>query len=441
LQKKLHGEISAGAPPFFILTKNPLLISYLVSIFNLISIIGIIYLASKYLSKTTGLVSGLILATQPWWVIFSRMIYQPTPVVSLMIISMILFFLIIKKPNSIFYTFYIFLSVFLIEIYIHTSSFVVISVLLIILYLKKKIFNKFLVLGVFLSLFLIVPFFVNFVKEDYLPINKISIDESYKIGRDDPITRLGSIIPGYLKTFSGGSMEYQLGYSYNEFYTRFPLLRYSELLILILTIVVIFYHIIKIYFFEELRFERIVFLLWSFSPLFFLILMPLPNVPPIPRYFLISFPSLAILCGLFFSEVYSKTKIVLSMLLIPAVWIFFTYSYSIFINNYDFSNGHLSVYSDSQYLFLFNSIKSAKKDNFNNGHKNMIVSNDENSPKEFSLDYATKYTLTNIYNDNLIKLDDDIGYYLIDYSLGKDDQRFKMIGRFGPYSLYEFKDL
>lgn len=445
-EKAPWGNISWGPAlfyfysPFLILTRNPLMISYLVSIFNIVSVLGVIYLTTKHISKKAGLFAGLILATQPWWVIFSRMIYQPTPVISLVIISMLLFFAVIKKPNSPFYSLYILLLAVLVEIYAHTISFAIISVLLLVVYLKRKIFNRFLFLGFILSLSLILPFFVNFAKEDYLPANSQNVEENFKIGRDDPISRFNDIIPGYLKTFAGGNMEYQLGYSYSEFNKKIPI-KYFEILISILTIIVLLYNLVKIFSSEELRFERITFLLWSISPLLFLILMPFPNVPPIPRYFLISFPALSILYGLFFSETYRFSKAVLILLLIPIFWIYFMYSYSNFIKNYDFPNGHLSMYSDTQYLFLFNALKEANSDSLIKGHGEIIISNDESFPKEYSLDYTTRYTLRYMFNNKLFKKDINAGYYLIDYSLDKSDLRFDKIGRFGPYSLYEFKDL
>lgn len=446
-EKAPWGNISWGPSlfyfyaPFLLISKNPLALSYLLAIFNVISILGIIYLSSKYLSKKTGLFAGLILAIQPWWVIFSRMIYQPTPVITLIVISMIFYFFTLKKPNSIYYSLLIFSWTFLVEIYFHTISFVLISFMLIIIHNYKKMLNKYLIVGIIISNFLIIPFVLIDSKSDYFPVKKENISDTFQVGRDDPWSRVKSIVPGYIKTFSGGSMEYQLGYSHSEFYNQYRYFHTLETIVSILTIVVLIYNLVMLIISKKLRFERLSFLLWSLSPLLFLIFMPLPNVPPIPRYFLFSFPALAILYGLFFSEVYKYTKLILIILTVPIFWIYFTYSYSKFIINYNFPKGHLSVYSDSQYLFLFNAIKSARSNNIKNGRSNFILSNDDSVPKELSMDYATKYVWTNVFNYKMINTSINNGYYLINYSIQKDDIRFRQLGRFGPYSLYEFNDL
>lgn len=427
--------------PFFIFTKDPLHVSYLISIFNLTSVLGIVFIGSKYFSKKVGLIAGLILATNPWWVIFSRMIYQPTPVISLVTISMILFFKTIKKPKSFYYSGLIFSWAFIIEIYVHTASFVFVSMILLFVALRKRLFNPFLVIGIMTSLFLIIPFTVNFAKVDYLPKEVKSEADKYKIGRDDPLSRIKVIAPGYFKTFSGGSMEYQLGYATTEFYRRYPILRTVESGIVYLTIFIFIFNFVKLIKSPALRFERATILLWAVAPLLFLVFIPLPNVPPIPRYFLISFPSIAILYGLTFFEVLKTSKIIYLILLVPVLWIYSIFDYSTFIKNYSFPQGHLSVFSDTQYIFLLNAINMARVNNQEKGRADLVISNDEKHPQEFAIDWATKYILLHVFNDDLVNTKKDSGYYLIDFSANKYDIRFTKIGRYGPYSVYEFKDL
>lgn len=446
-EKSPWGNISWGPAlfyfysPFFLLTKDPLLVSRLISLVNLLSIIVIVYLGSKYISKKAGLFAGLISATQPWWIIFSRMIYQPTPVITLITISMLLFLYTLKKPNTLMYSLLIFSWVFLIEIYLHSFSFVLTSFILLIFFLKKKVINKYLIFGIIISSLLIIPFTINFSSFDYQPTRFQNMEDRFDTNRDGPITRIKTILPGYIKTFSGGSMEYQLGCSNQDFYKKYDLAKLMENIIIYVTIFIIFYNLFKLLTTPSNRKLRLLFFSWATSPLLFLVFIPLPNVPPIPRYFLVSFPALAILYGLFFSEIYKQSKLILVLLLIPIYWICFYTSYANFIKNYTFPSGHLSVYSDSQYLFLFDAIKKAQLDNSLKGRMSIVLSNDENSPKEFSLDWATKYICTYVLRDEISDVNLNPGYYLIDYSLQKEDKRFIKIGRFGPYSLYEFNDL
>jgi 4-amino-4-deoxy-L-arabinose transferase-like glycosyltransferase len=446
-EKAPWGNVSWGPAlfyfyaPFLLITKAPLLISYLVAAFNLLSIAGIIYLGSYLFSKKAGLVAGFILATQPWWIIFSRMIYQPTPAITLIVISMILFFKTVKNPRSFYLSALIFSWLYLIEVYFHIASFVMLSALILFTVRFRRVFNKYLLIGLIASSVLVVPFFFNINKTDYLPVTPQTEEDRFKSGRDDPIARVKSIVPGYFKTISGGNMQYQLGYGTEQFYSAYPYFKIIEKSVILFIALIFIYHIICSVVVKDLRLERIALLVWSIAPILFLVFMPLANVPPIPRYFLLCFPAVSLLVGLFVSETYRLYKLAAIILVIPVVWIYFIYCYTQFIIRYDFPGGHLSVYSDTQYLFLQNAINKAIYHNNVVGNRDFILSSDQAIPTEFALDGAALYTLKHVYKIKPVINPGPKGYYVLDYTTGKEDPRFMKIGRFGPYSLYEFRDI
>ena len=76
--------------PILLISQNPLVISYLSILLNSLSVVIVFFIGKKFFSEKVGFISALILATHPWWIIFSRMIYNPTPLP--LLISLLLFF-------------------------------------------------------------------------------------------------------------------------------------------------------------------------------------------------------------------------------------------------------------------------------------------------------------------------------------------------------------
>lgn len=443
-EKSPWGNISWGPSlflfytPFLLISRDPIILSVSIALFNLLSILLTIFIGKKFFSSKVGLIAGLTLATQPWWFIFSRMIYQPTPIITIVSLSMFLFFAVYKNPKSLWYSLLIFSWIFLIELYAHSVLFVGLSAFLLFLSQRLKLINKYLFIGLLLSTTLIIPYFYNFNRIDYLPDKNI---EKLLDGRDDYWSRLKSISNGYLSVVSGGSLEYQLGYGYIDFSKLNPKINIFSVIVKYLTVIVILYSFFSIFFRVEKRFLKLSLFLWVISPIIFLTLVRLPSVPPIPRYFLISLPPLVLLWGVFISEL--KFKILLLVpIFVSLIWLFIIHKYDLFIKNYNFPNGHLSVYSDTQYIFLKRSIDEAINDSQKRGYKNIVISNDQLNPKAFSLDWSSNYVLTNVYKfEKKVYPEESNGYYVIDYSQKSDDPRFEKISRNGPLTTYYYNDL
>lgn len=415
--------------PFFLISRDPLLISNLIALFNLLSILLVIFVGEKYFSKTAGLIAGLLLATQPWWFVFSRMIYQPTPLITIISISMLLYFLTFKKPYSIWWSLLIFSWIFLIELYAHSIAFVGISFLMLFIFKNFKLINIYLFLGVVLSTVLIIPYFCNFNKSDYFPEKNI---EKLQDGRDDYLSRIKNITGGYLSVVSGGSFEYQLGNGYEDFTRINPEINILTRSVIYLTLIVFLYNLTSLFFVKQNRFIKLSLILWSVTPIIFLTLVRLPSVPPIPRYFLISLPAIVLLWGILVSELRYKIFVVVP-LVVAFFWLFLIYKYNSFIRNYDFPNGHLSTYSDTQYIYVKKSIEYVLSRS-----NNFTISNDINNSKVFATEWGYTYLLDNVYKIDRKLADPNISdHYLIDYSASYPDENIIYLKKFGPISVYQ----
>lgn len=427
---------------FFLVSKNPITVSLLISIFNLLSVILVVLIGKRYFSFSAGLIAGIFLATMPWWWVFSRMIYQPAPVPTFMAILILLTFCVIGKPKSFWIAPLIFTWGILLQLYFHSLSVVLVSIIFIASKFKKLSY-EYLLLGIIITSFLFLPYLKIQSISDYFPdkVQNIMI-----AGRDDPISRIKNLVPHFITIIAGGDFAWQLGSGYDDFKTSNPHVENIFLTITIITVLIIVYNFFAAIKFSKNRIYRIALLLWTIAPLPFLTFMPLPSVPPIPRYFLLSLPSLSLLWGITFYEITGKFisgsrslkyGFIMLFLLIPLYWFCFNTKYDRFIKNYPYPNGALSTYSDIPYLFLINSINFVFDDASNNKSPHFVISNDPNNPRQFALDWATGYILANVYGkDKILKEGLEQTYYLITPSPGEPKPDFKFIYKSGPYWVF-----
>lgn len=86
---------------FLKINSDPLVVANMLTLFHFMGIIFIIKFGWKFFSPTVGVLSGLLMATHPYWVTYSRIIYQPAPIITFIIISMYLLFSVIKENNKV----------------------------------------------------------------------------------------------------------------------------------------------------------------------------------------------------------------------------------------------------------------------------------------------------------------------------------------------------
>lgn len=452
-EKSPWGNISWGPSlflffsPFFLISQNPVTVSLLISIFNLLSIVLVIYLGYRFFSFTTGLVAGIFLATMPWWWIFSRMIYQPTPVPTFVALMMLLTFMVLEKPKSFWIAPLIFCWGFLLELYFHAFSVITVSAVAITTKIRKLNFI-YIFSGIILVFLLFLPFFNVNSYGDYVP--QKNEENVFIPGRDDPVSRIKNLLPHYFLIISGGDFSWQLGKGYADFLKGNPETEGVFLIISAATILIFLHNIFLAFRSPGQKLLRFVLILWVIAPIPFLTLIHLPSVPPIPRYFLLSLPALSLLWGLSAEDLvkrlseYSKIVKFLPvglLLLNPFYWFIFDMKYYRFVTTYSYPDGSLSVYSDIPYSFLKSSIDFVLKDEGDLTGSSVVISNDSGNPKQYALDWATNYVWSNVYKrDKQIEDPLNSKYFLITTSQ-VSEKKFVEIYRSGPYSVFRVVDL
>lgn len=451
-EKSPWGNVSWGPSlfyllsPFFLISKNPLTVSLLISVFNFVSVLLIIYLGKRYFSFGTGLIAGIFLATMPWWWIFSRMIYQPTLVPSFIAIMIFLTFKVLEKPKTFWIVPLVFTWGVLLQLYFHTFSAVGVSTVFV-AYKFRKISYKYLILGIVLTSFLFLPYLKGQSVSDYLPEKT---KETLVQGRDNPLSRVKTLVPKFILIISGGDFSWQLGNGYDDFVSANPKVENVFSIISVLTVLVVIYNLFTVIKFSKNRSFKLALLLWTIAPIPLLVFIPLPSIPPIPRYFLLTLPSLSLLWGICIDEVAGslskkikalKYGFIILFLTIPFFWFCFDLKYYQFVTTYSYPNGPLSVYSDIPYAFLINSINFVFKDSNNRGGSNVVISNDRGNPKQYALDWATNYVWTYVYKRDRILPDiTNVDYYLITVSQASNPE-YKYIYKSGPYWVYRVTSL
>ena len=416
--------------PFILMSRDPIILSLSAAVFNMLSIILIFIIGKRYFSLKVAVFSSLFLAIHPWWVVFSRMIYEPTPVPTIIAFSILLSFYVFEKKKTSVVVLLIISWAALIQIYIHTFSFVVTSVLFLLASIKKTS-KKYMVLGFLLSLLLFLPVFHYYVKYPDRSLDLLKVLEEFNKGDLESGHSTRDVLPEFLKTISGDGFEWQLGYAYPEFQKELKIAA-PAILATITTLAVLIYGFISVFEKGYGKHKTILLLLWTLAPVWFLFLINTPIA--LPRYFLMSLPPLSILFGLAVEKFYTKVKYftLIAALFVLFWWLVFNAIYLSFIGNYKYPSGFLSHYSDVPYLFLKDAVLWIIEDSAKKGYIEFTISNDINKPYEFSLNAATEYVLKYVYE---IEFRDagsmNVGHYLLIYSNESID--VTVLKQFGPY--------
>lgn len=416
---------------FLNFSKNPVNASVIVAIFNFMSILGVFYLGNKFFSFRVGFISGLLLAVHPWWIIFSRMFYQPSIVPSLIVVSTLLLFFTIKKPRGWRISFLILSWGVLIQSYLIASSYVLISAIAVIVILwKKKIkFKDFylpLSLGIVFNLIIFLPSFVFYVQNQDL-FHKFFGSGKYS-------TSYFETLKNYLDFLYGWGLKWQLGYGYEDFIDSLPKVILVRPLIMVGFVFVFAYGVLKA--FASKNIYSIILAFFSVAPLFAIPLIGVENV--LPRYFLYVLPSMLLITALGLEDLSKRIKYFdFVFCAVFSVWSLVLISnYFGFVRDYSYPRGFLSHYSDIPYSFLDRSFKWIIDDAKNKNYGDITVSSDADLPKEVRLNWAQRYYWDYLFNkDGLDKVNNRIiGHYLMVFSPAEAEHSYR---QFGPYVVYD----
>lgn len=437
-QETPWGNISWGpALVFFFafilkVSGDPIIASQIVAILNLISVLTVFYIGWKFFSLRIGVIAGFLLATQPWWVIFSRMIYQPSFVPTLISLSMLLTFLVLKESKNIFSSFLLFSWAVLIQFYLITLSFIATSFAFLLPSLRKWSL-KWVFFGFVLSGVIFAPSIYYYKQNPSRVQDFLSAPGKFQ-------TKTSDVVISYFKTVSGGNLEWELGYGYRDFAKNNPWIGSVFIIDLLLVTIVIAYSFLRAFISREDKILRVLLIFWCVAPLWFLSLVKVEYV--VPRYFLISLPPLSLLIGLFVEDVHRKLVKPLKNfsfaipIFLMVSWVLIILSYFSFTENYSYPNGFLSHFSDPPYVFLRRSFDYIISDARSKGYDSFTISNDPARSKENVFDWANGYMWNYVYKLGEHSSGRKIGHYLLYFKPPKGSASQKS-AEFGPYIVYE----
>lgn len=428
--------------PFLLLTKNPINLSVLFAIVNLLGLSAIIYIGWKYFSPLTGIISGLLLATHPWWVIFTQNLYQPSSTMVFICLSMLFAFLFLDNKEGVWLSLLIFFMAILINMYLETIPFVLTTIILVSVQgriLLKRI--KYILFGVLGSLFVFFPA-IKFYIED--PTQLFKFQKAYEI--ESTWDRLKIIAPSFFQILSGDKFQWQLGYAYGDFLKTFPpSLVINQILsaFLVMVLVHTIYKAVKI---KEDRLFRIVLIAWTISPFWFLLIVPLLIRNFAPRYFILAIPSVVLLISIFIQDalgklwrnnIFTKHPWWIFPIIISLYWSLFTFKYETFIKNYSYPHGRLGE-ADTPYIFIEKAVRWVIDDSEKKNYSGIVLSNYEDNAKDFSLWYETKWIWQYILKrDYKVAQNGNVGYYLILHSSILNEKKLNNYAQFGPFVAFE----
>ncbi len=446
VQQNSWGGYSWGAAniwfytPFLLLSKHPAIVSILIYLVNFIATILVVCIGWRFFSHKAGIIAGLFLSLHPWWMIFSGLIYQPTPALIISVIIMLLFFETLRKNKNWTIAPLIIFSILLFETYHVTISFLIPTFVL--LFIKiRSISLKFSFIGFLLSLLIFSPtilFFANNPEklQNYFKNTNVGVHEKNIYERIIKVTSYN------FKILSGGKFDWELGYGTDDFIRANSYYPWTESLFSVLMFLIVIYHIFAVYFNKKYKIYRLALILWSLSSMFFLIIIWAPGI--LPRYFLTALPATSLLIGLFFSEVFLDKKILMRLLGILACcvilfyFVFFMFRYNFFIRNYSYDQGFLSYNADPPYYFLDKIMGWISEDVYKNFYQNIVISNDPNNPYTWTNNDSTNYFVKYVYKfPQTLKEGAPSVYYLVVFNNQSVTMNVNPFVRFGPYTAYK----
>lgn len=408
---------------FFYVSNDPIVLSYLMVFFNLLSILIILYLGFEFFNPKVGIISAVLLATQPWWVIFSRMIYQPTPIVTFISISLLFLFKALNKPKSI-WTALLFVSWgVLLQMYLITISFIFLSGLIFLINNKFRISVKYLVIGFFANLLLYFPSIKYYIDNPELFYKFIGFKGRYN-------TPFLEVLDGFTKGVSGFNFKWQLGYAYDQFVTGFNYYNLFFYIVLALFLFLISYGVYN--FIKAKDWKMLYILMFMVAPLWAIPVIGVEYV--VPRYFLYILPTFCLFVAYSVDSLMNKISRLFIMvpIFISAFWIIFVFSYFTFIKKYDYPKGVLSPWSDSPFYHIDKAFKWIQADSKKYSAE-YTVSSDLSFPYENRFNDAQTYYWRHILKKDLsAEFNKEVTHYLM-YNGPFVDERIVEKMQFGPY--------
>ena len=424
--------------PFVLLSQNPILLSLLIAIFNSISIIAIYLIGKLLISPKAGLLAALLLTVHPWWLIFSRMIYQPSPIITLISLTILLSVYIYKNPKSKWIFLLPICWAFIFQVYIHTISFIIPSIILLFTKINKtKIFST--ILGTVIALVLFIPVFNYYSHNPNKLLGYKKVEQTFNKLYIPPIESLKNIGLNFFTIVSGSGWNWQLGYGRDIFYQTNPallVLHQLSLLLVLVYLVLFTYLLLK----QKQKLLHLLILLWLIGPIWFLFWVKSPIT--LPRYLLISLPLLSLIIS-FVTHKLGQLKIkraydwiryvnYIGPIILCYTWLFTSIAYYRFVGDFNYPQGFLSNYSDVPYIYVQKSLDWIFSDAHKNNYVAFTISNSLENTTVYDLNAVTRYALDNVYHYQYIDEKMADTHYIMTFK-PISDKYLKPLVQFGPY--------
>lgn len=425
---------------FLLISKNPIVFSVLIAVFNLLSVVFVYLTAKGMFTRRAGLIAALALATHPWWVIFSRMLYQPSVVPTFVAATIYVTYRFMIGKTKVHYL--IFLWGFLFQLYVHTFAFIVFSFI----FLAKKISQSrpvYLIVGTVATLILYLPEFKHYLGNSGQAFGFVAVYEKFGQWAADGFDYLG-VLKEYFAVLSGGSFFWQLGYGYVDFVASYPFLETIWFLGVLLCVLVLTFTLGKIVKDSKNRIYWGMLFAWTVAPIFFLSSIKSPDI--LPRFFLVALPSYAILLGAASDSIFQKIKKTyknlaagLVLIIVFMGWITLIFSYFNFVSTYDYTKGFLSNYSDVPYSYTKTAVDWITVKNGANANS-FTISTSHKFLERTEPNYALEYIVSNLAKPQ-VKLTSENNNYLVLFRSQQHKIRLPEEIIVGPYVVYKLPNL
>lgn len=428
---------------FFInISPDPLVVANMLTLFHSIGIILIIKIGWKYFSPTVGVLSGILMATNPYWVTYSRIIYQPAPVITFIIISMYLLLSVIRDRSRLSTVLVPLSWAILIQIYIPTYLFIFISFLFL-AYNYKNIYKKYFLVGIILASILFIPS-VKFYFDNPLYLKRIAEAPSRFTPPEKTFTeRLKKVSSSFVQIPVGGKFEWQTGYAFKDFVKYYPQAKVLGIVVSFVFTFILISNLLDI-FRGRLNQSKLLVFLWTVCPFVSLLILWVTDL--VPRYFLIGIPPAMLMISIFVNDMIIKYKdvsfsrhLLISVpLLISIYWTLFNINYDNFVNSYNYPNGRMLDIAETPYLHFKRAMNYAELISKRDGCNDYILSNDQNDIN-YSLWMETRYVWDYVYNNKYIDTNDQNNncIYLLTYEYVPKELGINEYKMFGPFAVFK----
>lgn len=386
---------------FLNISPDPLVVGGLLAVANILAIVAIIYLGWRFFSPVVGVIAGILLAANPYWFTYTRIIYQPSPVTFFLPLSMLLFFLTVKSKKQIFTVLLPVSWAALLQTYIPTYSFILTSFTGLLFYWKKISVRSFL-FGCVVSSLLFVPT-VNYLFQRPEYITRYIKAPSFFTPPEKTLAeRFYNVASSSIQIPMGGNFRWQTDYAYDDFEKYFPAVVLFKKILPVVFVVSLLWNLFVVVARKE--YLRLLILAWVVCPLWSLMLLWVTDM--VPRYFLIAIPAGMLLLGLMFGDILNFSKKFLPFkplfFLLPLViylyWILFNFNYNNFVKNYKYPSGWFKDISETSYVFVSDSLSWVKKEASALGCNSFNINNTSDQ-KEINLWMEFEYPLTYVNHD------------------------------------------